>query len=152
MIAVIQIGGHQALVSEGDVLEIDKLDSEAGKTVSFEALLVSEEDGTNCKIGAPLLEGVRVEAKVLEHDRAKKIRVFKMKPRKRYRRTKGHRQDYTVIEITKIGSGTKKSEPKKESSEKKTDKKSTSQKPKQATESKKPTTKKKTVAKKKKKS
>ncbi len=106
MIAVIKVGGHQAIVSQGDVLEIDKIDAEAGKTVKFETLLVSEENGDGCKIGAPVLEGTSVEAKIVEHGRGKKVKVYKMKPRKRYRRTRGHRQDYTVVEVTKIGAST----------------------------------------------
>ncbi len=104
MIAVAKIGGHQAIVKVGDKLEVDKLSVEAGKKISFETLLVSEEDGKNFQIGTPFLEGIQVEAKVLEHSRGAKVRVFKMKPRKRYRRLHGHRQDYTVIEILSIGS------------------------------------------------
>lgn len=102
MIAVAKIGGHQAIVKVGDKLEVDKLHVEVGKTAKFETLLISEEDGSGFQIGAPTLDA-SVEAKVLEHGRGKKIKVFKMKPRKRYRRTIGHRQDYTLIEITKIG-------------------------------------------------
>lgn len=101
MIAVVKIGGHQEIVQVGEKLEVDKLSFEEGKIVKFETLLLSEEDGTGFKIGAPSL-GEVVEAKVLEHGRGDKIKVFKMKPRKRYRRTQGHRQDYTLIEITKI--------------------------------------------------
>ena len=105
MIAVAKIGGHQALVKVGEQIEVDKLDAEVGKTVSFDTLLVSEEDGSGFEIGTPLIAGKKVEAKVLEQGRGDKIVVFKMKPRKRYRRTRGHRQHYTVIEITKIGGG-----------------------------------------------
>ncbi len=101
MIAIAKIGGHQELVKVGDLLEVDKLSVEAGKTVEFETLLISEEDGSGFKIGKPFLTE-KVEAKVIEHGRGDKIRVFKMKPRKRYRRTQGHRQDYSLIEITKI--------------------------------------------------
>ncbi len=118
MIAIAKIGGHQALVSVGETIEVDKLDVEVGKKVQFETLLVSEEDGSQFQIGTPFIEGLKIEAKVLEHGRGKKIRVFKMKPRKRYRRTLGHRQDYSVIEIVQIGNekalkpATKKAEPK----------------------------------------
>ncbi len=107
MIAVAKIGGHQEIVQIGDQIETDKLDTEVGKTISFETLLISEEDGTNFKVGTPFLEE-KVEAKILEHGRDKKIIVFKMKPRKRYRKTLGHRQDYTLIEITKIGANSAK--------------------------------------------
>ncbi len=102
MIAIVKIGGHQALVEAGEQIEVDKIDAEVGKKIQLEALLISSPDGSDAQIGAPLLDA-KVEAKVLEHGRGKKIRVYKMKPRKRYRVTKGHRQDYTIIEITKIG-------------------------------------------------
>jgi|APSaa5957512576_1039674.scaffolds.fasta_scaffold02394_8 large subunit ribosomal protein L21 len=105
MIAVAKIGGHQCLVKIGEQIEVDKLNAEVGKTVKFETLLVSEEDGKDFQVGDPILKDVVVEAKILEHAREKKITVFKMKPRKRYRRTLGHRQDFTVIEIKKIGAG-----------------------------------------------
>ena len=68
-------------------------------------MLVSDEDGGNFQIGTPTLKNMYAEAKILEHGRGVKIRVFKMKPRKRYRRTLGHRQDYTVIEVTKLVTG-----------------------------------------------
>ncbi|MCF7830506.1 50S ribosomal protein L21 [Candidatus Gracilibacteria bacterium] len=107
MIAVAKIGGHQALVQIGDELEVDKLDTEVGKNITLDTLLISEEDGTNFQVGTPFLD-VKVEAKILEHGRGRKVKVFKMKPRKRYRRTLGHRQDYTLIEITKIGASSAK--------------------------------------------
>lgn len=103
MIAVVQIGGHQAIVHEGEKLEVDKIDLEPGKMVELPTLLLSEEDGTSFQMGEPYLEGVLVQAKVLEHGKGDKIRVYKMKPRKRYRRTIGHRQDYTLIEIISLG-------------------------------------------------
>lgn len=102
MIAIAKIGGHQELVKVGDSLEVDKLSAKAGEFITFETLLISEEDGTNFQIGNPFLKDV-VEAKVIGHGKGDKIKVFKMKPKKRYRRTQGHRQDYTLIEITKIG-------------------------------------------------
>ena len=103
MIAVAKIGGHQALVKVGEQIEVDKIEVEIGKTVSFETLLISEEDGSEFEIGDPIIAGKKVEAKVLEQGRGDKIIIFKMKPRKRYRRTLGHKQHYTLIEITKIG-------------------------------------------------
>lgn len=121
MIAIVQIGGHQALVKEGEKIEVDKLDVEVGKTVSFDTLLVSEADGTNFQLGAPILKNIQVTAKILEHDRGDKIKVFKMKPRKRYRRTQGHRQDYTLIEIVSIGGTEKASTSKKAVKEETTD-------------------------------
>lgn len=109
MIAIVKIGGHQAIIEAGEQIEVDKIDVEVGKTVQLETLLISSPDGSDTQIGAPIL-GTTVEAKIIEHGRGKKIRVYKMKQRKRYRRTKGHRQDYTIVEITKIGG---KSAPKK---------------------------------------
>lgn len=102
MIAVAKFGGHQAIVEVGDVLDIDKINAEEGSTAEFEVLLVSEADGSNCLVGTPILDGTKVKAKVLEHGRGDKVRVYKMKPRKRYRRTLGHRQDYTRIEVVEI--------------------------------------------------
>jgi len=119
MIAVAKIGGHQALVKVGEQIEVDKLSAEVGKTVSFDTLLISEEDGSGFEIGTPLIAGKKVEAKILEQGRGDKIVVFKMKPRKRYRRTRGHRQHFTVIEITKIGGGAAKKAPAKPTEEKK---------------------------------
>ncbi len=103
MLAVAQFGGHQAIVEVGDILRIDSLSAEVGSTVEFPVLLLSEPDGTAFQLGAPTLAGVSVMAKVLDHGKADKIRVFKMKRRKRYRRTYGHRQQYTEIEITSLG-------------------------------------------------
>jgi large subunit ribosomal protein L21 len=118
MIAVVQIGGHQAIVQEGEKLEVDKINAEVGQTVEFDTLLVSQEDGTDFQIGDPILKNVKVTATILEHGLDDKIRVYKMKAKKRYRRTQGHRQDYTLIEIKAIGAGSaKKSAPKKEPKE-----------------------------------
>lgn len=119
MIAVIKIGGHQSIVSVGDVLDADKISAEVGETVNFQTLLTAEDDGSDTKIGAPLLD-IQVSAKIIEHGRGDKIRVYKMKPRKRYRKLQGHRQDYTRIEITAIGGATaKKAAPAKKVVEKK---------------------------------
>ena len=121
MIAVAKIGGRQSIVKQGDILTVDKLDQEVGKKVSLEALLVSTEDGADFQVGDPVLSDISVEAKILEHGQGDKIRVFKMKPRKRYRRTLGHRQDFTKIEIVKIQNSTKSAKveeaPKKETKE-----------------------------------
>lgn len=111
MIAVAKIGGHQAIVKVGEIIRVDKLDVEVGKMAQFETFLVSDKEGKDCSVGTPLLEGKMVEAKVLAHGRADKIKVYKMKPRKRYRRTIGHRQDYTEIEITSIGGVSTKAKP-----------------------------------------
>jgi len=105
MIAVIDLGGHQALVQKGDKLRIDRITTEEGKKKSFPVLMVSQPDGKEFQMGAPRLEGATVEAKVLTHNKDEKITVFKMKPRKRYRRTYGHRSYKTEIEITDIKTG-----------------------------------------------
>ncbi len=106
MIAIAKIGGHQALLSVGEKIEVDKLNAKPGSTIQFETLLIANPDGSNFEIGTPIIKNIFVEAKVLEHVRGEKVRVFKMKPRKRYRRKIGHRQEYTIIEITKIGDHT----------------------------------------------
>ena len=101
MYAVIATGGKQYRVSEGDVLCIEKIEAEDGATVSFDVLLLS--DGENVSIGSPMVEGAKVEAKVLGQVRGEKIVVYKYKSKKDYHRKQGHRQPYTKIEITKVG-------------------------------------------------
>ena len=101
MYAIIATGGKQYRVSEGDVLYIEKIDAEVDSTVSFDALLVENEG--DVKVGTPVVEGVKVEGKVVGQIRGEKIIVFKYKAKKNYRRKQGHRQPYTKVEITKIG-------------------------------------------------
>lgn len=99
--AIIETGGKQYRVAEGDVLYIEKLDVEAGATVTFDKVLaVIDEEGHT--FGAPLIEGATVTASVVKNGKAKKIRVYKMKPKKGYQRTKGHRQPYTQVQISAI--------------------------------------------------
>ena len=100
MKAVIVTGGKQYTVAEGDVLYIEKLGAEAEATVKFDVLAVL--DGENTKIGTPVVEGAAVEAKVVKNGKAKKITVFKYKPKKGEKKKIGHRQPYTKVEITKI--------------------------------------------------
>ena len=101
MYAIIQTGGKQYKVSEGDVLYIEKLEAEEGASVSFgEVLAVGE--GAELKCGAPFVEGAAVSAKVLKNGKAKKVLIFKYKPKKGYRRRQGHRQPYTKVQIEKI--------------------------------------------------
>ena len=100
MKAVILTGGKQYTVAEGDVLYIEKLNAEAEATVKFDVLAVL--DGENTKIGTPVVEGAAVEAKVVKNGKAKKITVFKYKPKKGEKKKIGHRQPYTKVEITKI--------------------------------------------------
>ena len=101
MYAIIATGGKQYRVSEGDVIYIEKIDAQVDSTVSFDVMLV-ENDG-DVKIGTPVVDGVKVEGKVLGQIRGEKIVVFKYKAKKNYRRKQGHRQPYTKVEITKIG-------------------------------------------------
>ena len=103
MYAVIKTGGKQYKVAQGDKLRIEKLPANVGDTVTFdEVLLVGSVGGDALKIGAPLVAGAKVEAKVIAQDRAKKIIVFKFRRRKNYRRKNGHRQPFTALEITGI--------------------------------------------------
>ena len=101
MKAIIVTGGKQYTVAEGDVLYIEKLEAEAEATVKFEQVLAVL-DGENSKIGAPVVEGAAVEAKVIKNGKAKKITVFKYKAKKNEKKKQGHRQPYTKVEITKI--------------------------------------------------
>ena len=101
MYAIIATGGKQYRVSEGDVIYIEKIDAQVDSTVSFDVLLVGN-DG-DVKIGTPVVEGVKVEGKVVGQIRGEKIVVYKYKSKKNYRRKQGHRQLYTKVEITKIG-------------------------------------------------
>ena len=101
MYAIIATGGKQYRVSEGDVIYIEKIDAQVDSTVSFDVLLLENEG--DVKVGTPVVEGVKVEGKVVGQIRGEKIIVFKYKSKKNYRRKQGHRQPYTKVEITKIG-------------------------------------------------
>ena len=101
MKAVIVTGGKQYTVAEGDVLYIEKLEAEAEATVKFDEVLAVL-DGENSKIGAPVVEGAVVEAKVVKNGKGKKIHILKYKPKKGEKKKIGHRQPYTKVEITKI--------------------------------------------------
>jgi large subunit ribosomal protein L21 len=101
MYAVIKTGGQQFRVTKGDKLSVQKLDAEAGKTVTLGDVMMIN-DGKTAKVGTPLVSGAKVTAKVVEQTRGEKVVIFKKKRRQNYRRTKGHRQQLTVIEITDI--------------------------------------------------
>ena len=101
MQAIIVTGGKQYNVSEGDTLFIEKLPVEAGDAVTFDQVPAIV-DGENTKFGAPVVEGAKVEAKVVKNGKGKKIRVFKYKAKKGYHKRQGHRQPYTKVEIGKI--------------------------------------------------
>ncbi len=101
MYAVIETGGKQYKVSEGDVIYVEKLDTEAGETITFDKVLAVS-DGENLTVGTPLVEGATVSAKVEKQGKSKKIYVFKMKRKKNERKKKGHRQPYTKVTVEKI--------------------------------------------------
>ena len=101
MKAIIVTGGKQYTVSEGDVLYIEKLNAEEEATVKFDEVLAIL-DGENSKIGAPVVEGACVEAKVVKNGKGKKIYVLRYKAKKNEKKKIGHRQPYTKVEITKI--------------------------------------------------
>ncbi|NQV89779.1 50S ribosomal protein L21 [Candidatus Uhrbacteria bacterium] len=102
MFAVIQTGGKQYIVREGQELKIEKLELEVGANVDFDVLLVSDEEATATQIGTPVLSGAKVSATVLEQDRDKKVSIIKYKSKSRYRRNVGHRQPFTRVKIEKI--------------------------------------------------
>ncbi|CCQ92617.1 ribosomal protein L21 (BL20) [[Clostridium] ultunense Esp] len=101
MYAVVETGGKQYRVQEGDIVFVEKIDTEEGEKIDLSrVLLVSKEDGLI--VGKPYVEGAKVEATVLEQGKAKKIIVFKYKAKKNYRKKQGHRQPYTKLKIEKI--------------------------------------------------
>lgn len=101
MYAIIKTGGKQYRVEEGQIIRIEKLESEIGSDVVFnDIMLVSTDNGL--QIGNPLVDGAKVTGKVLDQGKNKKIIVFKYKPKKRYRVKKGHRQPFTKVLIEKI--------------------------------------------------
>ncbi len=101
MNAIIVTGGKQYKVAEGDVVYIEKLDQEAGDTVTFDQVLAVI-DGDKATFGTPVVAGASVEASIVKNGKGKKIRIFKYNPKKGYRKRQGHRQPYTKIEIKKI--------------------------------------------------
>jgi large subunit ribosomal protein L21 len=102
MYAVFKTGGKQYRVEQGDRLRVEKLPGNVGDTVTFaDVLLVGGGDG-GLKVGRPLVEGAKIEAKITAQDRAKKVTIFKFRRRKNYHRKAGHRQPFTALEITGI--------------------------------------------------
>ena len=101
MYAVVESGGKQYRVEEGDTLKVEKLPGEVGQEIAFDNVLLFS-DGENVKIGQPVLSDVAVSGHIVEQGKAAKIIVFKYKRRKRFRRKQGHRQQYTAIKIDKI--------------------------------------------------
>jgi large subunit ribosomal protein L21 len=103
MYAVIKTGGKQYRVAKDDVITIERLKGDAGEAVTFDTVLMVGD-----KAGTPTVEGAAVKGTIVEQGRGDKIIVFKKKRRKDYKRTSGHRQDLTVVQITDVGEGTKK--------------------------------------------
>lgn len=101
MTAIIKTGGKQYKVAEGEFLFVEKLPAEAGDVVTFDQVLAVI-DGETATFGAPLVEGAKVQAIVDKNGKGKKIRIFKYKPKKGYRKRQGHRQPYTKVVIDKI--------------------------------------------------
>ncbi len=101
MYAVIAAGGKQYRVKEGDLLLVEKISGDIGAEVSFDKVLMFS-DGESVKIGQPVLENAAVSGHIVDQGKAKKIIVFKYKRRKRYRRKRGHRQQYTAVKIDSI--------------------------------------------------
>ena len=101
MYAIIETGGKQYKVTEGDVIFVVKLTADEGSEVVFDKVLVCG-DGKDVKVGAPVVDGAKVTAKVLKNGKGKKIYVMTYKPKKNEKRKMGHRQPYTKVEIAKI--------------------------------------------------
>jgi len=99
--AIIRTGGKQYRVQPGDVVRVERLDGEVGAKVSLDEVLFVAGEGP-ARVGAPRVEGVSVLGTVVEQDRDSKVRVFKYKKRKHYRRTRGHRQSYTAVRIDAV--------------------------------------------------
>lgn len=106
MYAIFETGGKQYKASQGDIVFVEKLDGDPGKLVSFDALVVA--DGDNIQIGTPVVKGAKVRAKIVEHGKEKKVIIFKYKPKRNFRKKQGHRQPFTKIRITSIGTGKEK--------------------------------------------
>ena len=100
MYAIIKTGGKQVKVEEGQAIYVEKLNVEAGETITFDEVVFV--GGDDVKIGAPLVEGATVEGTIEKHGRQKKVVTFKYKPKKDSHRKQGHRQPYTKLTITKI--------------------------------------------------
>ena len=101
MYAVVKTGGKQYRVSAGEKLKIEQIAAEVGQEILLEEVLLVA-DGDALKMGAPLVAGAKVTARVLKHGRGDKVHIYKMRRRKHYRKSQGHRQNYTEIEILGI--------------------------------------------------
>lgn len=122
MYAIIEACGRQYKVEEGETIYFDKLDVEEGKKVKFDKVVLISDKKTD--IGTPYINGAVVEGKVISDVKGKKLRVFKYKPKKNIRKVRGHRQQYTKVEITKISTSAKKEKTAEVKKEKETKKES----------------------------
>ena len=104
MYAIVESGGKQYRAVPGLTIEVDRLHVEEGSQINLDQVLLVAE-GEDIKVGTPTVDGVTVKATVVEHFKGKKVLVFKYKPRERYRRTQGHRQQYTRLQIDEISAG-----------------------------------------------
>ena len=109
MYAIIQTGGKQYRVQQGDELKVEKLDAKVGDKVSFDEVIAV--GGDKLTVGTPFVEGFAVQAEVLEQGKNDKVIIYKYKAKKDYRRKNGHRQPYTLVKITALGGEAKKAEP-----------------------------------------
>ncbi|SIS63681.1 50S ribosomal protein L21 [Alicyclobacillus vulcanalis] len=101
MYAIVETGGKQLKVRQGDTIVVEKLDGEAGSEIVLDKVLLVQNDG-QVQVGSPYVQGAKVIAKVVEHGRGKKIVVFKYKPKKNYHKKQGHRQPYTKLTVESI--------------------------------------------------
>ncbi len=101
MFAIISCGGKQYKVANGDVVRVEKMDAEAGKTINITDVVMLG-DGSNSTFGSPMIKGAKVSAEVVGHEKTKKVLVFKKRRRQNSRRKNGHRQHQTVLRITGI--------------------------------------------------
>lgn len=102
MLAVVELGWNQFIVRQGDVIDVKKIDKQVGDIISVSAMLLSDEEGKDVKVGTPFVDGSKVELKVLEQFKDEKVRVFKMKAKKRYARNLWFRANLTKLEVLNI--------------------------------------------------
>ena len=102
--AVIRAGGKQHKVAVGDRIKVEKIEAGVGDAVTFDQVLARQTEG-GLQVGRPVLKGARVVGRVVAHDKAKKVLIFKKKRRKQYRRTRGHRQPFTTVVVEEIHAG-----------------------------------------------
>jgi len=102
MLAVIELGWNQFTVKVWDVIDVKKQDKEVNATITTEALLISDEEGKDTKVGVPTIDGSKIELKVLEQLKGEKVRVFKMKSKKRHMKNRGFRPHITKLEVLSI--------------------------------------------------